>query len=72
MHYHLDQTSKIFILVQHLPGFPALDWDWLGYKAEKGSSASTVLKRLKPPDMLIWAEGATVYIGENEDKVCTS
>ena len=57
--------------MQHLPGFPALDWDWSGKQAEdKETRSSTLLNRLEGPDMLIWAEGATVYIGK--DKVNTS
>ena len=65
------RPPKVFFPVQHLPGFPALDWDRSGKQAEdKETSSSTLLNRLEGLDMLIWAEGATVYIGK--DKVNTS
>jgi hypothetical protein len=54
-------------IVQDLPGSLALNWGWSGNKTEdKKTSSSSVLKKLDRPDMLIWAEGATVYIGEDK------
>lgn len=38
----------------------------------KKSRAFAVLKKLERPDMLIWAEGATVYIPTGEDKASPS
>ncbi len=57
--------------MRHHPGYPALEWNWSGRQASyEGSSSYLIQKTLLPPDMLIWAEGATVYVGE--DKVNTS
>ncbi|CAL8466446.1 g5982 [Coccomyxa elongata] len=47
----------------------APDWDLFGYQAvNKTPGTPTVVEELDFPDMLIWAEGATFYIGEDKGK----
>ena len=69
MHNQSDWTFiKVFVALQNLPD---LLWYWSRNQTEKKkSSASTILKKLERPDMLICAESATVYVGE--DKVSVS